>query len=116
MDSKVESTDDLLVNLASQLEPDGGMPGGAASERAARSVAALLAFVAAGHTLTTGAFRSHVARLVEYLKSIGEIPDRKVIDLAIRAAASGKVPAGDWLAIARKASVPWRQLEKALTL
>ena len=116
LDSKIESTDDLLVHLASQLEPDGGMPGQSAPERAARSIAALLAFVASGHTLTSGAFRSHVARLVQYLKSTGEVPDRKILDVAIRAAGTGKVPPGDWLAMARTSSVPWRQVEKALTL
>jgi Ca-activated chloride channel family protein len=94
-----DSLDDSLMDLASQLEPDGGMPGENASERAARSVAVLLAFVSAGHTLTTGAFRSHVARLVEFLKST-KTSDRTTIDLALAAARSGKVPPGDWQAIA----------------
>jgi hypothetical protein len=96
-----DSLDDSLMDLASQLEPDGGMPGSNASERAARSVAALLAFVSAGHTLTNGAFRSHVARLAEYLKST-KVPDRTAIDLALAAARSGKVPSGDWLTTARE--------------
>ena len=112
----VESTDDLLVNLASQLEPDGGMPGQGVLERAARSVAALLAFVAAGHTLTTGAFRSHVARLVEYLKPVREVPDRSIIDLAIQAAGTGKVPSGEWLELARIPRIPWTRIEKSLRL
>ncbi len=94
------SLDDSLMDLASQLEPDGGMPGASASERAGRSVAALLAFVSAGHTLTSGVFRSHVARLVEYLNST-KVPDRTAVELALAAARSGKVPPGDWLAIAR---------------
>lgn len=115
VDTSIES-DDLLVDLASQLEADGGMPGPSAPERAARSVAVLLAFVASGHTLKNGAFRRHVARLVQYLKSLGEVPDRKIVDAAIRAAGSGKVPPGDWLAMARTSSVAWGQLEKALTL
>jgi Ca-activated chloride channel family protein len=110
LDSNVESPDDLLLELASQLEPDGGMPGQSAPERAARSVAVLFAFVAAGHTLTGGTFRSHVARLVEYLKSL----NRQIFDAAIRAAGTGNVPPGDWLAVARDSSVPWRQVEKAL--
>jgi hypothetical protein len=109
------SPDDSLMDLASQLEPDGGMPGANASERAARSVAVLLAFVSAGHTLTAGAFRSHVARLAEYLKST-KVPDRETIDLALAAARSGKVPPGDWLAIARTPGVPWRKVEKALAV
>jgi hypothetical protein len=114
--SRGESTDDLLMNLASQLEPDGGMPGQGVVERAARSVAALLAFVAAGHTLTTGAFRSHVARLVEYLKPVREVPDRSIIDLAIQAAGTGKVPSGEWLELARIPRIPWTRIEKSLRL
>jgi Ca-activated chloride channel family protein len=108
-----DSLDDLLMDLASQLEPDGGMPGENESQRVARSVAMLLAFVSAGHTLTTGAFRSNVARLVEYLKST-KVPDRAPIDLALAAARSGKVLPGDWLAIARTPGIPWRKVEKAL--
>ena len=114
--SHVESTDDRLMNLASQLEPDGGMPGQNVLERAARSVAALLAFVAAGHTLTTGAFRSHVARLVEYLKPVREVPNRSIIDLAIQAADTGKVPSGEWLELARIPRIPWTRIEKSLRL
>lgn len=49
-----------LVDLAAMLEPDGGMPGDSPDVRAARTVAAVLAFVAHGHTLTVGAFRLHV--------------------------------------------------------
>jgi hypothetical protein len=108
-----ESSDDVLINLASQLEPDGGMPGQNGAERAARSAALLLAFVAAGHTLTTGAFRTHVARLVQYLTSL----NRKLFDVAIQAASTGKVPPGDWLATARDSGVPlMMEVEKALKL
>jgi Ca-activated chloride channel homolog len=115
-DTAAESTDDVLINLASQLEPDGGMPGQNASERSARSVALLLALVAAGHTIATGAFRAHVTRLVEYLKSMRESSDQEIIHLAIRAADTGSVPPGDWLALARDTNIPWSRLEKALTL
>ena len=110
-DAAPESSEDILINLASQLEPDGGMPGQNPSERSARSVALLLAFVAAGHTLTTGAFRSHVARLVQYLTSL----NRKIFDVAIQAARTGNVPPGDWLAAARDSGVPLMiEVEKAL--
>jgi hypothetical protein len=77
-------------------------------------VAALLAFVTAGHTLTSGAFRLHVARLVEYLKPVREVPDRSVIDLAIQAAGTGKVPSGEWLELARTPRIPWTRIEKSL--
>jgi hypothetical protein len=93
------SSDDSLMDLASQLEPDGGMPGANISERVVLSVAVVLAFVSAGHTLTAGAFRSHVARLAEYLKST-KVSDCETTDLALAAARTGKVPPGNWLAIA----------------
>jgi Ca-activated chloride channel family protein len=106
-----ESSDDVLINLVSQLEPDGGMPGKNVAERAARSAAVLLALVAAGHTLKTGAFRSHVERLVHYLTALND----KIFDLAIQAAKTGEVPPGDWLATARDSGVPlMTEVEKAL--
>ena len=109
-----ESTEDLLLALASQIQPDGGMPGDNVSERAARSVASLLAFVAAGHTLRTGAFRSHVARLVEYLQPLHEVPDSGLIEVAIQAAGTGEVPLGEWLELARIPHIPWARIEKSL--
>jgi Ca-activated chloride channel family protein len=112
----VESDEDKLVELAAQLEPDGGMPSGDRSERAARTVAAVFAFVSAGHTLGSGAFRTHLARLVGFLKSIGGVPDRERewIDKAIAAASSGTAPEGDWLSIARSGGATWRQIEKSV--
>jgi hypothetical protein len=113
---EAEVSDDPLVELASELEPDGGMPGESDSARAARSVAAVLAFVAAGHTLTVGAFRTHVARLVAFLKSVGGVSDREraLIERAIEAASSGSAPDGDWLALARGSGAQWKRIEKAL--
>jgi Ca-activated chloride channel homolog len=90
--------DDPLMDLATQLEPDGGMPGATLAERAAKSAAAVLAFVAAGHTVSTGAFRTHVARLVAFLKTVPPGTDRKLIEAAIEAASTGNPPAGNWLA------------------
>ena len=55
-----------LVALAAMLEPDGGMPGDTPETRAARSIAALLAFVADGTTTYDGPFRLHVRRLVAF--------------------------------------------------
>ena len=60
--------DDQLLVLAAQIEPDGGMPGKDPETRIARSLAALLAFAAEGHTPTRGAFRSHAARLARFLE------------------------------------------------
>ncbi len=104
---------DPLMDLASELEPDGGMPGDSDSVRAARSVAAVLALVAAGHTLTGGAFRSHVARLVKFLKLAGGVSagERALIGRAIEAASSGAAPRGDWLALARAPGATWPRIE-----
>jgi Ca-activated chloride channel family protein len=61
--------EDLLLDLAQQLEPDGGMPGKNDFERVVRSLVALLAFLIEGHTTTAGAFRTHVQRLMHFLET-----------------------------------------------
>jgi len=88
------------VDLAAMLEPDGGMPGKSPEVRVSRTSAAIFAFVAQGHTLTAGAFRVHVARLVAFLKSVNVATDKekRLIEEALDAARTGKAPAGDWLA------------------
>jgi hypothetical protein len=98
------------------LEPDGGMPGDSPEVRAARTIAAVFAFVVEGHTLTTGAFRLHVTRLVGFLKSLSAAADREVrlIDAALDAASSGKAPDGQWLSLARKPGTRWKDIEAAL--
>jgi len=113
---KSPSPEDALLDLARQLEPDGGMPGKTASVRAGRTIAAVLAFVAAGHTPTVGAFRSHVARLVEFLKSAAGVSarEKQLIDRALEAVAAGKVPDGKWQSLAAAPAAPWKELEKAL--
>jgi len=110
------SEEDDLLDLAAQLEPDGGMPGETASVRVGRTIAALLAFVAAGHTASSGAFRSHVARLVEFLRRASGVPagEQRVIDRALAAADAGKAPGGGWQALAAAPSANWKEIEKAL--
>lgn len=109
------SGDSGLIDLAALLEPDGGMPGGSREERAARTVAAVLAFVAGGHSSASGAFRLHVARLVEYLKSLSPAagPETRWIGTAVQAASSGKAPEGAWLELARRPGAGWKELEKS---
>jgi Ca-activated chloride channel family protein len=108
--------EDALMDLAAQLEPDGGMPGKTVSVRAGRTIAALLAFVAAGHTTTSGAFRSHVARLVEFLKSAADVSarEKQLIGRVLEAVAAGKAPQGKWQVLSSAPAAPWRELEKAL--
>jgi len=102
-----------LVDLAILIEPDGGMPGATPSHRAARTIAALLAFLAEGHTPQTGAFRAHVARLVSYLAGLHGLPDseQRLIDRALRLTGA---PSGPWLHMAHERSPSWKKLESAL--
>lgn len=65
------SVEDKLMDLAAQLEPDGGMPGATPAERVRKSIDAVMEFVREGHTVSAGAFRSHVRRLVDFLKRAG---------------------------------------------
>lgn len=107
---------DELLDLAALLEPDGGMAGDNISARVARTIAALFALVAEGHTTTAGAFRSHVARLMEFLKSVIGVSEKErvLMERAVDLAAAGKAPEGDWLPLARGSRGPWKQIEKAL--
>jgi hypothetical protein len=61
--------EDMLLDLAQQLEPDGGMPGKNDFDRVVRSLVAVLAFLIEGHTSTAGAFRTHVQRLMHFLET-----------------------------------------------
>ena len=101
------------MDLASALEPDGGMPGKDAESRAAATLAALLAFVSQGHTPTSGAFRSHVARLIKFLQLLKGFSHQLVVDTLVAKAQKGSAPQGDWLALARSSSNLWPQLEIA---
>ncbi|HEY1339684.1 MAG TPA: VIT domain-containing protein [Bryobacteraceae bacterium] len=105
------SAADRLLEIAAMLEPDGGMPGRDSDTRLARTMAALLAFVADGHTLTAGAFRTHVGRLVAYLKSVAE---DEPVRRAIEAASTGRAPQGNWTAMALDGGLSMRRVEKAL--
>jgi hypothetical protein len=63
-------------------------------------------------------FRSHVARLMEYLEGAGGVSERErgLIDRAIEAIRAGKAPVGDWQTLAASPTAPWKELEKALKL
>ena len=110
------SVEDSLLAIASAMDSDGGMPGGSLDARAAASVAALLAFLANGHTPASGAFRSHAARLVRFLESLAglDAEKRRLVDAALAAARNGQAPAGDWLRLAQSGGDRWGALAKAL--
>ena len=111
-----ESAEDPLLDLAAQLEPDGGMPGKDLSSRVARSIATLLAFVDAGHTMSSGALRSHVTRLIKFLSSLTGLPAAEKIlsEKAVAMANSGRAPHRDWLTPARSTSGNWKAVREAL--
>ena len=72
-----EPDQERLLELAARIEPDGGMPGKNDREGLRATVEALLSFLDAGHTATTGAFRAHVARLLTYVdKWLSGRPDK----------------------------------------
>jgi Ca-activated chloride channel family protein len=103
--------EDDLIDLAAMLEPDGGMPGKTTEIRAARSVALLLAFAAEGHTLSTGAFRGHIRRLVDYLNSLNLSGSGAG---AFNEAVRGQAIAGPWLSLARNPKACWNGINDAL--
>ncbi len=110
------SSDDSLLELASDMDSDGGMPGSNLEARALASTFALLAFVANGHSSTEGAFRSHVARLLHFLEQLIALdPEkRKIVERALMAARQGQAPKGDWLRLARSSDDRWNALAKTL--
>jgi len=98
------SNEDVLLELATQLEPDGGLPGGTEEERVIGSLAMLLLLLSEGHTPQQGAFALHVQRILSYLESVGmswaDQDQRKMIDEALCAAKQGRPVEGDWLSLA----------------
>jgi len=109
------SPEDMLLAVASDMDSDGGMPGGNRDARASATVVALLAFLAHGHTPSSGAFRSHVARLVGFLESLSGLDavKRRLVDLALAAVRGGQAPPGDWLRLAKTGGEHWNVLAKA---
>jgi hypothetical protein len=111
-----ETNEDILLDLASRIAPDGGMPGKDRESRAIATVIALLAFLSLGHTPRGGTFRSHAARLVSFLKLMGGLSSHHhdtvtaVIDLARK----GTAPAGDWLTLARASGDHWKEVESSV--
>ena len=111
-----ETAEDILLDLASRMDSDGGMPGKNPESRAIATLTALLAFLSQGHTPTDGAFRSHVARLVAFLKSLTGLSSHRqeMVAAAVELARKGKAPAGDWLTLARTSANPWSEVERGL--
>ena len=111
-----KSDEDALLDLASCLDSDGGMPGKDPESRALASAIALLAFLSQGHTATQGAFRLHVARLVSFLETQHGLHSRhqQAIDAVIDLVHKGAPPAGEWIALARTPGDHWKEVERSV--
>jgi Ca-activated chloride channel family protein len=127
--SDVGDSEAALMALASTLEPDGGMPGKTEETRMLATILALLQFLAGGHSVSGGAFRAHVKRLVEFLeawlkrsgerpgKSAGELEEAKlrvdVVKQIVERGHSGRALPGDW---SKRHPEPelWKDLAAAL--
>jgi hypothetical protein len=110
------TTEDSLLDLAAQLDSDGGMPGRDSEERAGNTIAALCAFLAHGHTPRSGAFRSHVSRMVGFLAGLAGLSQqrRQLVDIVLAHASRGETFPGDWLKLAAKPGGHWKEIEKAV--
>ena len=103
--------DDVLVNLAASLEPDGGIPGASEDERVQATILVLLRFMAAGHSAKRGAFRAHIKRMLKFLER--SAIKNGVIKDVIERAKTGRPLAGDW-AKSKPGPDLWAELEKAI--
>jgi Ca-activated chloride channel family protein len=103
--------EDALLEIAANLEPDGGLPGKFMEDRVLATVLAVLRFLAEGHGESAGAFRAHVKRMLEFLEKSKVQND--VVKQIVERGRSGRVLPGDW---AKKQPYPalWAELEEAL--
>jgi hypothetical protein len=112
----VETAENTLLDLASGMESDGGMPGENRESRVSATIVALLAFLSQGHTHTRGAFRSHVARLESFLQAVTGLSSdlQSVVATVIELARKGTAPAGDWMTLARTSGNHLKEVERRL--
>lgn len=83
----LEDEEDRLVEEASQLEADGGMPGSSVEQRVSASLDLLDRLLEAGSTRVRGPFRHHVRRLLEFLEDaeLDESQRERLAELEARA-------------------------------
>jgi Ca-activated chloride channel family protein len=100
-----------LLDLASTLDPDGGMPGKSEEERVLATILALLQFLAGGHSASAGPFRAHVKRMIEFLEKskIRTGVVKEIVELG----RSGRALGGDW-SNRKPEPALWAELEEAL--
>ena len=111
-----ETTEDILLDLASRMDSDGGMPGKNRAARASATALVLLAFLSQGHTPIRGAFRSHVARLVSFLLALTGLSghQQQIVNAVIELAHKGTAPAGEWIALASASGNHWKEIESGV--
>jgi hypothetical protein len=95
--------EDVLLDVASRLEPDGGLPGENHEERVLAGLLALLLSAAEGHTARGGAFMPHVQHLLAFLQAADPSPltgerQKLVRTIIQRLSQDAKLP-GPWLAL-----------------
>ena len=124
--AQLELPEDLLLELASRLEPDGGIRGGNDDDRLTVALVALLCFLAEGYTAQSGTFRSHVDRLLTFVKNYptATLPDerRKILSEIIALVEGARCLPGNWFLTAKafleKRPPPsgelWKQIQDKL--
>ena len=114
--ARPQSPEDLLLALAAALEGDGGMAGDNADERARLTTFALCAFLEQGHTPRSGAFRSHVERIVNFLASIKGLDAnrRRLVDAILDYARRGEPVPGKWAQLAPSDRGRWEEIENSI--
>ena len=115
--------EEALLELARQIEPDGGLPGKTDFQRLVHTLLALLTFLHEGHTATVGAFRLHVHRLIRFLETqklpkLDEEERRTARNVLRWARAGGKVPWNlqELLQLQHKEQEAWGQIRKIAAL
>jgi len=92
---------DRLLDLATRIRPDGGMPGDTDSDRLLATCLALLAFLRAESTAERGPFQEHVRRLLTFLEQTKapQAPGvQTCVRAVIRAVETGTMPPDEpWL-------------------
>jgi len=99
------TAEDVLLELAARIQPDGGLPGKENEDRVIATLVAVLLYVAEGHTTQEGTFMPHVRRLLSYLAgadiSAFNEEQRRQIATVLDNLNQGNVIKGQWLSLAR---------------
>jgi Ca-activated chloride channel family protein len=98
---------DRLLQIASSLQPDGGVSGTDNEDRALKTIAALLFFLSQGHTPEQGAFRAHVEKMVRFLEGLAGLANGETVKKMTAFAREGKKPA-------QIAAESWKDVAQAL--